>query len=238
VKIAILSAMEEEIAPLLSYLTEEQGSEITEIEHAGNTYYESKYHDLDLVLAYSKIGKVHAAISATVMLDKFDCDQMLFTGVAGGINPDLKIGDLVMATHSCQHDVDITAFGHEPGFIPGSKTFIETCPTLQAVAEGIAEKHKLKVIKGCIATGDQFIHSAEKKDYIATQFKADAIEMEGSAVATVCELFSTPLFLLRSISDTADMDASFNFEDFLDTATKNSAAFIIKMLDEINKCSK
>jgi len=237
-KIAILGAMAEEIEPLFSYLTHSDSDHnsipIHSTEHAGHHYYEANYKGLDIVIAYSKIGKVHAAIAATVLIEKFKCTHILFSGVAGAINPALKIGDLVIATELCQHDIDITAFGHEPGFIPGSKTFIPTCPTLLSVAEGIAIEHNLKVIKGCIATGDQFIHSQEKKDYILNQFKADAIEMEGSAVATVCDAFSVPLFLLRSISDTADMDANFNFEEFLDTATKNSSAFIIKMIDVLS----
>lgn len=230
--------MAEEIEPLFSYLTHSDSSHkgipLHSTAHAGHKYYEAKYKDLDIVLAYSKIGKVHAAIAATILIEKFGCTHMLFSGVAGAINPSLKIGDLVIATELCQHDIDITAFGHEPGFIPGSKTFISTCPTLLSVAEEIAKNHHLTVVKGCIATGDQFIHSQEKKDYIFNQFKADAIEMEGSAVATVCDSFSIPLFLIRSISDTADMDANFNFEEFLDTATKNSSGFIIKMLDKLS----
>lgn len=232
-KIAILGAMEEEVAPLLKFFAD-ANCQMLETPHANNTFYSTTYNGIDLVIAYSKIGKVHAAISATVLIDTFKCTHLLFSGVAGAINPDLKIGDVIIATDLCQHDIDITAFGYEPGFIPGSKTFMKTCPTLLSVAERIAETHSLKVIKGCIATGDQFIHSQDKKDYLLEQFKADAIEMEGSAVATVCDAFSIPLFLLRSISDTADMDANFNFEEFLDTATKNSSAFIIKMIDELS----
>ena len=86
---------------------------------------------------------------------------------------------------------------------------------------------------GVIATGDQFIASKERKDWIAQTFNADAIEMEGAAVAVVCDALDVPFFVLRAISDAADMDARFDFDEFLKDSAKVSSSFVIAMLDEI-----
>ena len=106
-KIAILGAMQEEITPLLAMLPEAKMTE-----YGKNRYYETSYKGVDLVIAYSKIGKVNAALTATTMIEKFGAGKLIFTGVAGGLNPQLKIGDLVAASRLIQHDVDITVFGH------------------------------------------------------------------------------------------------------------------------------
>merc|ERR1711879_814861 len=84
-------------------------------EFAKNNYYEVSYNGLDIVIAYSKIGKVFASLTASTLIEKFDCDTLLFSGVAGAINPTLKIGDLIIDKKLCQHDLDITAFGHPNG---------------------------------------------------------------------------------------------------------------------------
>jgi 5''-methylthioadenosine/S-adenosylhomocysteine nucleosidase len=106
-KIAIMGAMPEEIEPLLTKL-----SNVKESIYAANAYYEGFYGDKEVVVAYSKIGKVFAALTATILIEKFDCEKLLFSGVAGAISDDLKIGDLIIADGLCQHDLDITAFGH------------------------------------------------------------------------------------------------------------------------------
>jgi len=209
-KLAIMGAMEEEIEPLLSHFTN-----VNVVEFANNKYYEVNYNGLDIVIAYSKIGKVFASLTATTMCEKFGCDTLLFSGVAGAINPELKIGDLIIADKLCQHDLDITAFGHPNGFVPGGSVFVETSKDLRKVAIEVANENNLKVIEGTIATGDQFVHSTERKDFIESTFKADALEMEGASVAVVCDALNVPFFILRAISDSADMDAGFDFDEFL-----------------------
>ncbi len=229
-KLAIMGAMEEEITPLLSYFTN-----ITKNEYANNIYYEAKYNDLEIVLAYSKIGKVFSTLTATVMIEKFGCDTLLFSGVAGGINPELKIGDLIVASKLAQHDLDITAFGHPYGFVPGGNVYINTDDHLKNIALEVASKNNIKIIEGIIATGDQFVADEKRKEFIENTFQADALEMEGASVAVVCDALQVPCLILRAISDTADMDAGFNFEEFLETSAKNSANFLIKIVEKINK---
>ncbi len=227
-KIAIMGAMEEEIEPLLEYFTD-----IKVTEFANNKYYEVKYNDLDIVVAYSKIGKVFSTLTATTMIEKFGCDTLLFSGVAGGINPKLKIGDLIVANKLCQHDLDITAFGHPHGFVPGGDVFVKTDERLKDIALEVASENNIKIIEGIIATGDQFVANEERKSFIENTFNADALEMEGSSVAVVCDALNVPCLILRAISDTADMDAGFNFDEFLESSAKNSANFLIKIINKI-----
>ncbi|MFA7084479.1 MAG: 5'-methylthioadenosine/adenosylhomocysteine nucleosidase [Arcobacteraceae bacterium] len=229
-KLAIMGAMQEEIEPLLAYFEEVQA-----VEFANNTFYEVQYNGLDIVIAYSKIGKVFASLTAATMIEKFGCDTLLFSGVAGGINPELKIGDLIIANKLCQHDLDITAFGHPHGYVPGGEVFVETSKELNAVAKEVAVESGLKVIEGIIATGDQFVHSIERKEFIETTFKADALEMEGASVAVVCNALNVPCFILRAISDTADMDAGFDFDEFLKSSAQNSADYLIKIIKKLTK---
>jgi adenosylhomocysteine/aminodeoxyfutalosine nucleosidase len=227
-KIAIMGAMPEEIAPLL----EKVGSYTSE-EYAGNTYYQASYAGHDLVIAYSKIGKVFSTLTATTLLEKYACETLLFSGVAGAINSELKIGDLIVAEKLCQHDLDITAFGHPHGFVPEGAVFVETDKALNRIALEVANAQGKKVLSGTIATGDQFIHDKAKNEWIGETFGADALEMEGASVAVVCKALETPFFVLRAISDAADMDASFSFDEFLETAAVNSAEFVIAMVEKI-----
>ena len=229
-KLAIMGAMEEEIEPLLAHF-----ESVNVVEFANNKYYEVSYNGLDIVIAYSKIGKVFASLTATTMCEKFGCDTLLFSGVAGGINPKLNIGDLIIANKLCQHDLDITAFGHPNGYVPGGEVFVESSKKLNEIAKKVALDNGLKVIEGIIATGDQFVHSVERKNFIETTFKADALEMEGASVAVVCNALNVPFFILRAISDTADMDAGFDFDEFLKSSAKNSADYLIKIVDELIK---
>ncbi len=229
-KLAILGAMEEEIEPLLNYF-----DDIKVTQFANNKYYEVTYNGLEIVIAYSKIGKVFASLTASTMIEKFKCDTLLFSGVAGGINSTLKIGDLIIANKLCQHDLDITAFGHPYGYVPEGAVFIETSKELRNIAFETASENKISVIEGIIATGDQFVHSTKRKEFIESTFKADALEMEGASVAVVCDALNVPFLILRAISDTADMDAGFDFDEFLKTSAVKSADYMIKIIDKLNK---
>jgi len=227
-KIAIMGAMPEEIEPLL-----EQVENIKKTQYAQNIYYEATYKGKDIVIAYSKIGKVFASLTATMLIEKFGCDQLLFSGVAGAINPNLKIGDLIIANALCQHDLDITAFGHPYGFVPEGEVCISTDKRLRDIAKEVASKNSLTLQEGVIATGDQFVASTDRKDFIASTFKADALEMEGASVAVVCNALSIPFFILRAISDSADGSADIDFDTFLESSAKISAHFILDMVEVI-----
>ena len=227
-KIAIMGAMPEEIAPILEIV-----GDYTTTQYAGNSYYEARYKGVDLVIAYSKIGKVFSTLTASSMIQHFGCTKLLFSGVAGGINTSLKIGDLIVATKLSQHDLDITAFGHPMGFVPGGSVFVEANKDLIALSKEVASELGKTVQEGIIATGDQFVHNEAIKDEIVKNFNADALEMEGASVAVVCAALDVPFFILRAISDTADTDASFSFDEFMESSAIISAEFIMKMVDKI-----
>lgn len=227
-KIAIMGAMPEEIEPLLKKV-----ENVKKIEYANNSYYEATYKGKKLVIAYSKIGKVFSSLTASTLIEKFGCSKLLFSGVAGAINPELHIGDLIIADKLCQHDLDITIFGHDHGYVPEGAVFVETDRELREIAKEVAKKNELTLIEGTIATGDQFVASNERKEFILSTFNADAIEMEGASVAVVCNALNTPFFVLRAISDTANDDAGMDFDEFMVGSAIISANFILDMVENI-----
>jgi adenosylhomocysteine/aminodeoxyfutalosine nucleosidase len=227
-KIAIMGAMPEEIEPIIAKL-----DNLNVVEYAANKYYEGSFNGKDVVVAYSKIGKVFATLTATILIEKFGCGVVLFSGVAGAISDELKIGDLIIADGLCQHDLDITAFGHPYGYVPEGEVCIPTTPRLREIAKKVASQKGINLKEGIIATGDQFIACSDKKNWICDTFKADALEMEGASVAVVCNALDIEYFILRAISDAADMDASFSFDEFLESSAKISADFILSMVDEL-----
>ncbi|MBK1971324.1 5'-methylthioadenosine/adenosylhomocysteine nucleosidase [Campylobacter sp. TTU-622] len=227
-KIAILGAMEEEITPLLEILKDYKS-----IKYANNTYYTANYKNHELILAYSKIGKVNSTLSASIMIEKFKAQALLFTGVAGAFNPELEIGDLLYATKLVQYDLDITAFGHPLGFVPGNEIFIQTNEKLNNIALEVAKELNIKLKAGIIATGDEFICDEIKKAKIKEIFNADACEMEGASVALVCDALNIPCFILRAMSDKAGEKAEFDFDEFVVNSAKISANFVLKMCDKL-----
>ena len=228
--VGVMGAMPEEIDPILKRLENVKKHEV-----ADNVYYTALYGSLDLVVAYSKIGKVFSALTAATMIEKFGVRKMLFSGVAGAIDPALQIGDLVAATKLCQHDLDITAFGHPHGYVPEGKVYVEADSKLLEIAGRAASKEGVKLRQGIIATGDQFVADPERKAWIGETFSADALEMEGASVAVVCDALNVPFFVLRAISDAADMEAGFDFDAFLQSSAVKSADFIFTMLDELDQ---
>ncbi len=226
--IGVIGAMQEEITPLLEIFP-------THIKHhlANNIFYEISHKNSQIFIAYSKIGKVHASITATIMIEHFGCQKILFSGVAGGLREDLKVGDLMLATKLCQHDVDISAFGHPLGFIPESNVYVSTDLTLNHLAKKIARDLHIPLKEGIIASGDQFIHNKEKKQWLIETFKADAVEMEGASVGVVCNLFNVPFCIFRSISDSADGNADVSFDAFLQDAAQTSATFVKEMIEAL-----
>lgn len=226
-KIGILGAMEEEITPLLEIL-----KDYKEIKYANNSYYLAIFGQHELILAYSKIGKVNSTLSAAVMIEKFGAQVLLFTGVAGALKS-LKIGDLLVATKLCQYDLDITAFGHPLGFVPGNEIFIKTDEKLNELAKQVANELGKKLAFGTIATGDEFICDEGKKSKIVQVFDAEACEMEGASVALVCDALKIPCFVLRAMSDEAGEKAEFDFDEFVVNSAKISAEFVLKMCEKL-----
>lgn len=226
--IGIMGAMQEEIAPLLEHY-----KSYTTTPFGGNTFYKVELENKTLIIACSRIGKVFSSLTASCMALHFGCEKIIFNGVAGGVNPNYKVGSLVLGTQLCQHDVDITAFGHPYGFISGSSVFIPTDISLNNIAKIVAKEQEIPLYEGVIATGDQFINNKERKDWIKKEFNADAIEMEGASVAVVCANLNVPLCIIRAISDNAGDEALISYEEFLEHSAKQSANLVINIIKKI-----
>lgn len=226
-KIAILGAMAEEIEPLIAEIPTET------IYYANNKFYKANFENHELIIAYSKIGKVNSALTSAVMIEKFGAEILLFTGVAGALKSGLKIGEILYATKVVQHDLDISAFGHPFGFVPGSPIFVETDEKLNKIAELTAKELNITLKSGVVASGDQFVCDENRKKWIVDTFDADAVEMEGASVAQVCNALKVPFFMMRAISDEAGHKAEFDFDEFMISSAKISADFILKMVEKI-----
>ena len=227
-KIAILGAMVEEIQPILKQL-----SSYTQMQHGNNTYYFASYQSHELVIAHSRVGKVFSSMTASIMIEKFAAQMLIFTGVAGGVSPSMQVGDLMIARQTLQHDFDITPFGRKKGELSDGRIAIDTDRGLRKIADKLAKEQQLVLKKGIIATGDQFINSNNDKQNLLDVFKADAVEMEGGSVNMVCHELQVPCLILRAISDTADGDAVDDFPDFLNMAAKRSANFILALIAKL-----
>lgn len=230
-RIGIIGAMNEEVIELKNIMTDVQVEKIGNLE-----FFKGNLLNKEVVLVEGGIGKVNAAICATLMIEHFKVSKVLFTGVAGGTNPDINIGDIVIGVDQIEHDFDSTAFGYALGQIPRMDTYIfEADRELVDLAYSIAvEKFgREKVRKGRIVSGDEFVASVEKIKWLRETFNADCTEMEGAAVAHVCHVFKMPFLIIRAISDKANHDAKVDFPEFVKLAAKNSKIIIEGILERI-----
>jgi adenosylhomocysteine nucleosidase len=203
-----------------------------------------------IVLARTGVGKVNAAMVTTLLICNFKPDHVIFTGVAGGINPELKTGDIVLAEKTVQHDLgrqmaDKFTNISVPNPISGKKNPIyfpaddrllrlaeKTCYNIEFTEMDIGGYSRTpKVIKGLVVTGDTAIISSSRKKQLRDSLQADAVEMEGAAVAQICHQFDIPCLVIRSISDSADENAQKDFNEFCKIAARNSARIVVDMIE-------
>lgn len=227
----IIGAMDLEVEMLKAVMTVEKKQTL-----AGMEFCEGLLEGQPAVVVISGIGKVNAAVCAQVLISVFGCTHVINTGVAGAINDQLNVGDLVISTDVLQHDFDATGFGYEKGQIPRMEEWVfKADPELIALADkAITEEHiPHQVLKGRIVSGDVFVGSAETKQWLQSYFKAYATEMEGAAIGHVCYLNSVPFVILRAMSDKADGTAHENFETFCKEAAVNSSSIVRNMLRRV-----
>lgn len=230
-KIGIIGAMKEEVVQLKEKMKIENIINI-----GGYEFYKGNLYDKNVVLVECGIGKVNAAICSTILINTFEVDKLLFTGVAGALNPNIEIGDIVIATDLVEHDFDVTSFGYEYGVIPRMKNsnFKSDIKLVELAKSSAIEKFgKDKVWTGRIVSGDQFVASLDKIKWLREKFNGECTEMEGASVAHVCEILKKPFVIIRSISDKANKDACTNFDDFVKIAAENSKIIIEGILKKI-----
>lgn len=225
--IGIIGAMEEEIENIKPYIDIISTKNIV-----GLDFYMGKMGGNNVVLVRSGIGKVNASICTQVLIDLYAVDFIINVGVAGAINKELKIGDIVIAKDVMHHDIDTTFFGDELGIIPRmEESCFKTDEELAKIAFSAAEgETDGKIYSGRIVSGDQFICDTEKKNKILSHFKAYCVDMESAAIGQTCYLNKIPFIAIRSISDGSDENNEYeNF--FKDSALK--ASVIIKNMVEL-----
>ncbi|TDE87574.1 5'-methylthioadenosine/adenosylhomocysteine nucleosidase [Deinococcus sp. S9] len=223
--LAIMGAMDEEIELLLADLQDQET-----LQRPGVTLYRGVLDGLPVLLAKSGIGKVNAGVTAAFLLAA-GATQVIFTGVAGGVHPELRVGDIVVSTDLVQHDVDVTALGYAVGTIPGEAPAWAADKQLQATAlEAAREVEGVRALPGRVASGDQFIASREGVQRLWTQFGAACAEMEGAAVAQVCAKVDVPFVVIRSVSDTADHDANVDYRTFMPLVARHAKQVVRGML--------
>ncbi|EYE88429.1 S-adenosylhomocysteine nucleosidase [Fervidicella metallireducens AeB] len=226
--IGIIGAMEEEVQAI----KEEMAVDRIE-KKAGLEFYMGKFLGKEVVVVRSGIGKVNAAICTQILIDDFNVDMVINTGIAGGVNININPGDVVISTDLVHHDVDATAFGYDIGQVPRLESFsFKADERLVEIAINAAEKmDKFKVFKGRIISGDQFIANHEKITFFREKFDAFAVEMEGAAIGHACFMNNIPFVVIRSISDKADGSAQMDYQTFQNIAISNSIGILKNMIN-------
>lgn len=251
-KIGIMGAMPQEVDTILSHMSNTESFDI-----GSRTYHTGRMGNHDVVLVFSRWGKVASSITATTLISEFKIDQLIFTGVAGAASADLNIGDIVISSQLYQHDMDarplmprheipltgITFFRADAALMRRAQsatrgllaTLSQKIPTEELEAFNITSP---KCVLGTIATGDQFIGdvartSALLADRPEIAAATVAVEMEGAAVAQVCSDHRVPFVVIRTISDKADHQSVIDFPRFIEKIARHYSEHIVtRMLSD------
>ena len=201
--IGIIIAMDKELAPYLS------GREFVKNNLGGLDFFTLKIGDKDCVIVKSGIGKVNASYATTLLIERFHPEYIVSTGVSGGLGVS-KLFDIVVSTKTVQHDVDTTALGDELGLVSTvNKVYFD------ASSELVDKFVKFGAKSGVLASGDIFVSSKERAEFIKNHFNAIACDMESGAIAQIAYITNTPYVAIRCISDNADDGADFDYEKFV-----------------------
>jgi adenosylhomocysteine nucleosidase len=237
---AILGAFSEEVDRIEGMLAEPQDHTVM-----GMRFVSGKLNGRPVVVATSGVGKVNAAMVATLLIERFSPAEVLFTGIAGAIHPDLRPGDLVIGEKTAQHDLgNLTPEGFQlrgmrnPVDWDRNPVYLDADARLLALAESAAEHLEFpkvkagdeervpRVVRGIIVTGDVFVSSPAKKEELRKTMNASAVDMEGAAVAQICRQLGVPCLVIRGISDSAEANARQQAGMFLGAAVRNSALLV------------
>ncbi|EOF4704595.1 5'-methylthioadenosine/S-adenosylhomocysteine nucleosidase [Klebsiella oxytoca] len=228
-KIGIIGAMEEEVTLLRDKIDNRQTITI-----GGSEIYTGQLQGTDVALLKSGIGKVAAAMGATLLMEHCKPDVIINTGSAGGLASTLKVGDIVVSDEARYHDADVTAFGYEYGQLPGCPAGFKADEKLIAAAETCIKALDLDAVRGLIVSGDAFINGSVGLAKIRQNFpQAVAVEMEATAIAHVCHSYGVPFVVVRAISDVADQQSHLSFDEFLAVAAKQSTLMVENLVQRL-----
>ena len=227
-KTAIVSAMQEELAAVLALMPDERRMTV-----ASRAFWQGHLHGHEVVAVLSRIGKVAAATTATVLIERFGVGRIVFTGVAGGLGPSVHVGDVVVADAFLQHDLDASPiFPRHEVPLYGMSRFQADPALAEALAQAVnTALPQTRLHRGLVVSGDRFVSTtAEARALQTTLPDALAVEMEGAAFAQVCHDYGVPFAAVRSISDRADDAAHGDFTEFVRTVASPHSAAIVKAL--------
>jgi adenosylhomocysteine nucleosidase len=223
--------MSEEVRLLLGEL-----ADVEESVHAEITVHRGRYKGTEIALAQSGIGKVNATICTQMLIDLYAPSKLVFSGVAGGLLPNMAAGDIIVASHVVQYDMDLTAFGRRHGETPGRDRLIECDPDLVAKATAAFDEAYddadgvPNLMLGTIASGDAFVQDTDMLRWLQREFAALATEMEGAAFGYTCHLNGLPFVVVRSLTDSSSEAAGGDFKGNLHTACMNSYHLMDKLI--------
>lgn len=230
--IGILTAIPEEIAAFGAHFRE-TGREVA----GGLTVLQGTLDGRPVALAESGVGKVNGALAATILLDRFGCRGLVFSGVAGGLDPALAVGDLVIATHVVQHDYGALLKGELEVYRAGALPFPEYRGDLAFAADALLIAGAREALSGhgavhfgTVLTGDIYLGCAATRERLFASFAGRAVDMESGAVAQVAEAFGVPWLVIRALSDLAGEDSHLDFRAFVHDAARSAAAAVLKTL--------
>lgn len=200
------------------------------IAHA--TAYAGTLNGQNIVLVQSGIGKVNASIITALLLERYNIDYVINTGVAGAMGENLKVTDMVVSTEVLHHDVDATNFGYSYGQVPGMPAVYTSDEMLvRRSLTALSLNDEINGSSGLIVSGDSFIDSdAEKENIFANFPDAMCVDMESASIAQTCWQFNTPFVIIRSMSDSANESADMNYEEFLAKACVHSSEVVKSLL--------
>ena len=223
-KIGIIGAMEIEVSELKSKMEVKNV-----VEKAGMKFHEGTLNGKDVVIVQCGMGKVNAGICVQILADLFGVDAVINTGAAGSLRTEINIGDIVVSTDACEHDMDVGGLGFAPGIIPLMETsFFAADRTLVELAKEVCAKvnPEIGVHEGRVVSGDQFISDNDTKERLIKLFDGYCAEMEGAAVAHAAFLNNIPYVVIRAISDKADGSAHMDFNEFERMAAAHCARLV------------
>lgn len=230
-KIGIIGAMELEVEAL-----KEQMDVKNIVEKASMKFYEGTLRGKDVVIVQCGIGKVNAGICVQILADLFQVDAVINTGVAGSLRAEINIGDIVVSTDACEHDMDVTALGYKQGIIPQMKEsfFKADRQLVEAAIEVCREVNPdINVYEGRVLSGDRFISGEEIKNKLIDLFDGSCTEMEGAAIAHAAFLNEIPYVVIRAISDKADGSAHMDYPEFERAAAAHSAKLVENLVKRL-----
>lgn len=229
--LGIIGAMDEEVAKVKEHMEQVEERTIASMNFLKGTV---KGHPV--VVVRSGIGKVNAAICTQILADVYGVDAVINTGIAGSLNADINIGDIVLSTDALEHDMDAVAFGYPVGQIPRMDTLSFTADEkLRKIAKETCERVNtdVSVFEGRVVSGDQFISDKAKKEWLVENFAGYCTEMEGAAIAHAAYLNGIPFLIIRAISDKADDSASVDYPAFEAKAIEHSVRLLLALCEAL-----